>query len=511
MRYLDMCTFQIKLTNSMELKLLHSIAVKNKVDAVTFYLDSSDLYIAFESYLTGAIITHKVSAEIAAIFVRDINDNVFKTSIDNRRYVTDEIHETPSSPIETVLSGLDNKTYVRFCATTNILKAMSLYTKDYILINVDDSAVIISDSTTFLTFGKVRTFAEIEDYMSPFVGVTWDPLDLTGISTIAKALLKTRDTVYKMYIALEDNKIYSHNTYFLIEQRGPEVSGKYRLPYTTIETLKMFQTKIKAYVSKKEGTLIIASSNIFISWNLSDPDDEAENLMSILDQDNFIRIASVKREEWDKVVLLKDYSDVDSDQDVYITLENNALTATKDKNKTTIKADLTSNNLSFKVGIDSLMTARDLVGQRALLHVDSTGRDKVLVFYNEIMVVIPLSELKIKSLSNYQRYLGQMTQAMKEADRQKRINETLEGLEKGFDSKTKFEYDSDPDTEDADLYLSMLELDSDLDLDLDLDQDTTTNDSHQIPTNFNVDIPPAVFDKPPIVNISQGTTTKEDV
>ena len=351
-RYIDICTLTVNMADPLYLKTLYTIANQNKVDAVTFFVDSNDMFICFDSYITNTVVVHKVSCQIKEIIVKDQNNNQITVKIDNTKYLDKSKYKAdntnPAQILEEVNENLDRKTYLRFMTTTNILKALSFYSNQMIVLDVNES-VTLSEGITYLTFNKPRTFVKLGDYLNQFINISWDELNINVVNSIAKALIKTKDTVYKQYIALKGDRIYSHNTSFLLEQKSNTVKGSYILPYIAIGILKTIPNTAKTMISKKDVYLNISSADrMFISWNVGKIVEETDNLMTNLNRNNFIRLLSVNKSEWDKVTVLKDYSSVDSDQDVVLTTANNSFNASKGDNRTTMKASTTKTEVSFK-------------------------------------------------------------------------------------------------------------------------------------------------------------------
>ena len=403
-RYIDSGIVDIRISDRNELKFLYNLCCRSKIEAINIFLDSNNVFIAGESYLNGLVFFYTLNAGINNIILSDGKDKV-SVSINN------EPSQSQINNIDIFLDNISNKTYIRLGVTTNFLQALSLYGEKNVSLHIQDREVILISGSTKLSFGRVRIVADLRDYLTLVQGITWDKLNVNGVTDIAKALLKTKDYVYKRYIALEDDIIYSHNSTFLIELKSERVKEKYILPYTTIDIIKTIPLKAETFIGKKEDNIYVSFREMYLSWNIGKEFNDISNLLSMLKREEFMKVAAINKNEWGKFELLKTYAEVDSDSDVDVYISNNLFCLNKGENRAIVNAKVIDGQISFAVGVNTLMLAKTLCGGNPTIYLDKKGLENVLILYGNKLVAISIDKLKIDKLPHNIHLLGNAIRA----------------------------------------------------------------------------------------------------
>ena len=124
-----------------------------------------------------------------------------------------------------------------------------------------------------------------------------------------------------------------------------------------------------------------------------------------------MKVAAINKNEWGKFELLKTYAEVDSDSDVDVYISNNLFCLNKGENRAIVNAKVIDGQISFAVGVNTLMLAKTLCGGNPTIYLDKKGLENVLILYGNKLVAISIDKLKIDKLPHNIHLLGNAIRA----------------------------------------------------------------------------------------------------
>ena len=391
--YINNCVFNFKHHYSVEFRNLYNICVANQEDALDVFV---------EVYKDNGADKLECSFYGVSLFT---NLEWCYRFILNYEPTDKLIIQNNNVPYK---YNEDTRFIVRFSTTIDFLKMLSLY--NLVQINISDSILASADLYTTIKFDNLGIVTQIQ-YCDSIVDkkIVWDEIDISDIIDINKAVQRTTNQIYRNYIALTGNKLYSHNDVFLVSKDIKELNNNYYLNSQMLKSLKNLRKILVSYIGyevpmiddtgKKlnSDNLYIKLDGIILTWNFNDTsEDSVDNLIELLNQNKFVKIMKIYQKEWSKLNILADYSfDSKKSGDITFDTSRSVIIANKDNNTILLMGDC-QRNIKFTVELSLLELARKLSGMsEPSLYLDKTGNDNLLVIKGNKMIVIRIADLKI--------------------------------------------------------------------------------------------------------------------
>lgn len=384
----------LKHDSSKQLRYLYNTCNSNDITAVNIFFTDKCAFVAAQSFLTGMSFVYLLKT--------DINLNILDST-------------TPQLSTTTPIQPEKNLQVVRISVITGVLDALAMFNECKLNIHETpkgNKLVLITPDVS-LTFDVVKTRETLADFSDVIFNVDWEELDVTGVLTINKAITKSRDAVYRQYICIDKNSIYSNNSVFIVDMEINKLfKNKYVLEYNMLNAIRAIPKSSKVFIGyytldaiKGQKRTCLNVDGIIISWNNTTASSNyIDNLSALIQKENFLSIIQLENiKEWNKIRVLSSYIPKDEKKDNIILSFD---TTIKQPNGIKIYQDNSDNyiilkgskqnGVKFAVDLNALEIARGLTGVNSpKLYIDSTGKEKVLILKGDKLVIIRLETLSV--------------------------------------------------------------------------------------------------------------------
>lgn len=416
----------LKHDSSKQLRYLYNTCNSNDISAVNIFFTNKCAFIAAQSFLTGMSFVYLLKTDINLSIldgalqspsIQPTTTHYSSTqSLSTQLTTTQPSSTTQSEPIQSEpIQSEKNLQVVRISVITGVLDALAMFNECKLNIHETpkgNKLVLITPDVS-LTFDVVKTRETLADFSDVIFNVDWEELDVTGVLTINKAITKSRDAVYRQYICIDKNNIYSNNSVFIVDMEiNKFFKNKYVLEYNMLNAIRAIPKSSKVFIGyyimdtiKGQKRTCLNVDGIIISWNNTTASSNyIDNLSALIQKENFLSIMQLENiKEWNKIRVLSSYIPKDEKKDnIVLSFDTNI----KQPNGIKIYQDSSDNyiilkgskqnGVKFAVDLNALEIARGLTGVNSpKLYIDSTGKEKVLILKGDKLVIIRLEALSV--------------------------------------------------------------------------------------------------------------------
>lgn len=359
--------FNVKEHNYM-LKLIDKSLKSNSAVYVTFEKIGSTLYIYSESLLTGMKLIYKV------IYIED-------TALELEELFSDDFVDST----------------IKFTVNISFIEALLLM-GDIVNIEVTDEHIIIRSEATQITYSNLSSDLTLNLFNKILETKFEDVIDKECLGVMSKVLMSINEEVYKKYIAIDKDVIYTSNNNFIIENKSKyHCNNTHLITYKMLDIVRSINPKDPEpyYINTSSEVTTIKMGNLFLTFdNLGI--ERFNRLLDLVDLNHYEIFVKVKYQDLQRIKILSQGGTADNHDEIKSSLinilidDNNRIICTKGKgrNKILLKGKVL-NPHNIVVDYTTLLKAVFLTSSTEVIFlVDKNADEETLVIRGGTMTVL---------------------------------------------------------------------------------------------------------------------------